>query len=200
MSSVSGRCSVPSPEAMRRSIKADSLYEGRALCGVPILFSPLCKRNDEALFKASLNGFDYLPLFTYCDGALVSASHPLAQSESVTRAALLDYPVVSSSIEQLAPLRSYLGPEHISSAIADLSTRLQVIQDGESIIFMPPFSEVAGDPRYRFLPIEDAYEVEIGFLHDRNELDDSDVRELLSPLLALYAAHEQAGLCKVTAG
>ncbi|MBQ9000956.1 MAG: LysR family transcriptional regulator [Eggerthellaceae bacterium] len=180
--------------------KAGSFYEGRALCGVPILFSPLKEQNEAALLKASLNGYDYAPLLAYRDGALVSSNHPLASHECIGRADLLEYPVVSSSSEQFNALSKYVGAEHISSAIADLATRLQVIRDGASVMLTPPFLDAASDPDYRFVTIEDAYEVEIGFVYDRSELDERDIEQLASPILAAFAPFEEAGFCSFAPG
>lgn len=180
--------------------RIDPLFTGRTLCGIPILFSPLRDQNEKAILSASLNGYDYAPLFTYHDGVLVSSEHPLADAGTISRDALLNYPVVSSSTEQLAPLVKFLGPGHISSAIADLATRLQVIQDNESVIFMPPFSDVVNDPQYRLINVEDAYEAEIGIVYDRAELGAQDIELLISPIIASYLPFEEAGLCSIVYG
>lgn len=178
--------------------KADLLHEGRTLCGVTILFDPVREQNEAALRRASLNGYGYLPILSYNDGALVASGHPLATHESVARSDLLDFPVVSSSIEQLAPLSAYLGAERISTAISDLATRLHVIQDGESVMFMPPFSDVVRDERYRFLPIDDSYGVEVGFVYDRAELAADELETILAPTFAAFSAFEDAGLCTIS--
>ena len=177
--------------------KGNPLYEGRVICGVPILFGPVREQNETSLRRAALNGYGYAPVLTYSDGALVAANHPLAGRASITRAALLDFPVVSSSIEQFEPLSAYLGADRISSAISDVATRLQVIQDGNSVMFMPPFSDAAHDERYRFLPIDDSYDVEVGFIYDRVELGSGEVSTLLSPVISAFEPFETAGLCSI---
>ena len=85
-----------------------------------------------------------------------------------------------------------------SNASSHLAARLQVIQDNESIIFMPPFSDVVSDPRYQFLAVEDAYEVEIGIIYDRAELDAQNIELLVSPIIEAYRSFEEAGLCTIT--
>ena len=175
--------------------KTDPLYEGRVLCGIPILFDTLKAKNDNELMKAEMNGYDYTPLLKYSDRALISNKHPLATCKKVSKSILAQYPIIASSAEQRAAMESYLGVRNITSAIADATTRLQAIEDGESIVFMPPFLEAMSDSRFRALQIEDAYMVEVGFIHDRSMLSLNDLQPLLEALASKFAPYEADGLC-----
>ncbi len=171
--------------------------EGKALCGVPLFFSPLRERNAADIARLEAAGYSYVPLIEYEDGMLVSRQHPLAGRRDVTRDELGRYPLVSSNVELLGPLTSYLGSGRISLATASLQTRLEIIQDGRSITFLPPFSNAARDGRFSFITLAEPYRAQVGFFHDAKRLPQEQAARLLDSLAAPYRALQEQGLCTV---
>lgn len=175
----------------------ESICEGKLLCGFPIFFSPLKEANRTSISQAAEKGYSYLPFLRYFDGILVSKHHPLALQGATKRDEVIRYPVISSNVEQLKPLLSYLGPENVNTAIADMAVRLHNLADNRSVIFVPPFIDAAHDERYSFVPLADAYEVELGFFYDSSHLGNGRMDPLLRSLADFYRPFEQAGLCRI---
>lgn len=177
--------------------RPQDIHKDKAICGFPLFFSPIHEENSAFLTRLSLEGYEYIPFLEYSDGVLVSSSHPLALQEQVSKADIEPFPTIASSSEQLAPLTRYLGGGRIKAAIADLTTRLQMILDNQSMIFVPPFIDAVHNECYRFIPLTDPYTVELGFVYDRSRLSVSDVAPLLETLSAFYRRPEKRGGCKV---
>lgn len=173
------------------------IYEGKALCGFPLLFSTTRDANDAQLRKLALHGYAYEPLLRYEDGALVSKYHPLAQRESVRKDELLAYPFISSSAEQLSSITAWVGTENVTTAIADMHTRLDMLADDLSFILTPPFIDAASDERFRFVPLEDGYSIDVPFVYDTAYIAPADVAPMLDCLAAHYRTLAAGGLCSV---
>lgn len=175
-------------EAMLEEIstKTRNMYRGRELCGFPLLFSPVEEKNKQRLAKLSMNGYRYVPIFSYCDSILVSATHPLATMESVDIGQIRHYPIVASNNEQFEPLVQYLGENSIKAAIANLATRLELVLDSESIVFVPPFIDAAHDSRFSLVQVSNPYSVQMGFLYRNGFFPDGSVRSMTQRLAKIF--------------
>lgn len=168
------------------SAKTRDIYRGRELCGFPLLFSPIEEKNKQRLARLSMNGYRYVPIFSYCDSILVSATHPLAAMESVDIQQIRRYPIIASNNEQLEPLIQYLGKNCITAAIANLETRLELVIDGESIVFVPPFIDAAHDSRFSLVRVSNPYSVQMGFLYRDGFSPDRSVRSMTEKLTKIF--------------
>lgn len=177
----------------------EDVCRGKVLCGIPLFFSSAKKENAERLRFLSVNGYAYEPLIEYSDGILVSKNHPLADAGYVTKDDLRSFPVVISNVEQGDPISRYLGSSHISAVVSNMASRLRLIEDGQSVIFVPPFIDAVCDERYRFVSLGDIYRAGVGFVYDRTHLTSEEVAPLLLRLACYYRAFEDQGTCQVTA-
>lgn len=175
--------------------KSDPYFQGKALCGFPLLFTPSDDGNRAVLDELLEGEYDYIPLIAYHDGIMVSKDHPLAERETVSKQDIAKYPVISSSAEQLPCLTRYLDASHIQTAIVNLSTRLQMILDNESIIFLPPFADAIDDDAYRFIRLAEPYDVELGFVFDETKIRISDMEPVLEAVIQHYRRYESEGRC-----
>ena len=107
-------------------------------------------------------------------------------------------PVISSSGEQSAALRRYLGDGSIDTYIEDLNTRIQLVHDGQGGILVPPFAEFLSGRSFEGLalvPLEKPYIVELGFIGTQELLNSRLLLSLISKLNEYYRPLAQAGLC-----
>lgn len=168
------------------------------LFGMTILFSPLERENRSRIARLVEHGFGYEPIEHHHDGILVAAHHPLASHESVSKDEVIGYPVISSCAEQLAPLKRYFGDAHVAMAITDLATRLNMILDERSVIILPPFFNVVHDKRYRFVNIEDPYDVEAGLIYRDTASARSDVELIMDAIRGFYEKDATGGLLRLS--
>jgi DNA-binding transcriptional LysR family regulator len=167
------------------------------LFGMTILFSPLERENRNKIAHLPERGFVYEAIEQHHDGILVAAHHPLANRESVSRDEIIAYPVISSCAEQLAPLKRYLGDSHVTMAITDLATRLNMILDERSVIVLPPFFNVVHDKRYRFIKIEDPYDVEAGLIYRDIASVRNDIGLIQDTIKGFYEKDAAQGLLRL---
>lgn len=172
--------------------------ESKIMYGIPILFDPMKPENNQRISQLPDYGYAYEAFERHHDGILVGRGHPLAKAKSVSRADIIKYPVISSCAEQLLPLKRYLGASHITMAITDLATRLQMILDNRSIIFLPPFLDAASsDERYRFIKLDEPYVAEVGLIYNDMLLTKKGVDPVFEMLHAFYREDAENGLLEL---
>ena len=175
---------------------------GNRQLGVVIFFSQLAHENFSQQDRLKDACLAYRPYLQYSDHLLVSKSSPLAEKRAcggaVSKDELRALPVISSSGEQSAALRRYLGDGSIDTYIEDLNTRIQLVHDGQGGILVPPFAEFLSGRSFEGLalvPLEKPYIVELGFIGTQELLNSRLLLSLISKLNEYYRPLAQAGLC-----
>lgn len=186
-------------------MRSESESEDERRLGIVIFFSSLAHENYDWQNKLREAGLAYRPYLQYSDYLLVSRANPLAlrkkQGDSVSCDELRALPVISSSGEQRAALKRYLGDDSISTYIEDLGSRLQLVRNEQGGILVPPFAESwnkehIGDD-FVFLPLSDPYSIELGFVGAKDLLDSRLLLSMIANLNNCYRPFEQQGLCRL---
>lgn len=170
--------------------------EGLAEVGLVTIFDSMNDKHFENIRKLVDLGYEYRPYLTTHDMALVPSSSSLANKEKLSREDILSYPLTSTDTILYTLLKERFGEESIALTTSESAFRSMLVEEGLAITFLPAISELHMhlSDRVVLKDFDDAYDVQVGFIGLKENLDSALFKKFVSGLNAFYRPHADEGM------
>ena len=178
-----------------RTALPDNGKEGLAEIGLVTVFDSQNEHNMADIRKLVDIGYEYRPYLTTYDMALVSRDSPLAQKASLSRQDILSYPLASTDTILYDLLAERFGEDSIALTSGEFAFRRMLVEEDLAITFLPAIAQLHIDPNGKSIlkPFDDSYDVQVGFIGLKENLDSPLFKTLIIELNKFYRPHLDKG-------
>ena len=183
-------------DGVLRSLLTEDHRDDEIALGLFCFFSPLEEKNKGVIAELKQHGFFYRPYLKSYDCALVPASSRLAEKKALTRADMVNNPLIASNNDIRAVLECLYGKESIHIVSADSAFRFELVKHEQGISVVPAFYEGAGGEGIfdfsglKKVPLKDPYYLEIGFALPASVENNKYIEQFFIRLNTYYLGRE----------
>lgn len=170
--------------------------EGIAEIGFVTIFDSENPSNFEDIRKLIDLGYEYRPYLTTHDMALVSTRSKLAGKDKLTKEDILSYPLACTDTILYTLLKERFGEDAIAMTTGESAFRRKLVEDDLVITFMPATYQLHANLNGLSVlkPFEDSYDVQVGFVGLKENLDSPLFKEFIIELNRFYRPLQKDGL------
>ena len=175
--------------SLHQSLEDTSGKPKKNLVGVICTFEAEKQESMQYIRRLEELGYTYRPYLRTYDECIINKNSELAKKDAITNADIAGHPIVSTNTVLYDTLADRFGEKNIVMASAEFKFRMRFVEAGEAVAFMPAIASLVfeGDnPNVVSRELTDSYEVEIGFIGLKKDLDSPAFTEFVNSLNKFY--------------